>query len=96
MSKPDVVFINNVDQFANAIENWHKQKIKVLEELMKIPEGELQVGIDGEEPLFIKLHGIAHSAFITGVSMALMEFISLPFVTEIEDNNSPTLDNSIH
>jgi len=84
MTDKDTVEIQDLNHFVTALVSWHEKKVKVLEHMLNVPEG-VETEMSGQAP--IKLIGDALIGFRTGISLALMELGTLPFVTVYEEPN---------
>lgn len=76
---PQLVHIQNLDQFIALISHWHGQKVKVLEHMLTLPEGTAMQINEGND---IVMEGQMLEGFKAGLGLALMELGELPFVTE--------------
>ena len=87
-----LVPVEDLDTFVAILSAWHEQKVAVLEHMMHIPDGsEVQVN-DGAVQV---LSGEYLTGFMLGVSVALMELGTLPFLTELPSANlGQFLDNT--
>ena len=73
--------IQDINQFASLVANWHQAKMGALKHLLEVPEGTtFTVGEDK-----VVLEGAVLAGFKFGVELAIMQFSYLPFVAEIED-----------
>lgn len=79
---PQLVHIQNLDQFIALISHWHGQKVKVLEHMMAMPEGTAMQINEGND---IVMEGQMLEGFKAGLGLALMELGELPFVTEYSE-----------
>ena len=79
----DTLVIKDVNQFVQILVAWHSEKVKVLEHMLLIPDGTV-MELDGTDH---NLTGDMLIGFRAGLSVALAELGSLPFMyeTEVED-----------
>ena len=82
-TKPETIEVNDLDKFVKLLANWHSSKVKVLEHMLLIPDGTV-MELDGTDH---NLTGDMLIGFRAGLSVALAELGSLPFMyeTEVED-----------
>lgn len=80
-TKDPIITMSDIDQFAYLLAKWHKEKVKVLEHVLDVPE-ETVLNLNGTE---ITLSGDVLAGFQAGLSVALMELGNLPFVVETTD-----------
>lgn len=73
------VLIEDLDQFVVLLTDWHEHKVKILEKMMEIPEGS-EATFGDQEPKV--LTGDYREGFVMGLSLALIELGSLPFISE--------------
>lgn len=78
---PDIIEITDVNQFVGILAAWHSKKVAVLEHMLQVPEG-TEMSVDGQDPLI--LTGDMLAGVKAGISIALMELGSLPFIAETE------------
>lgn len=76
-----VLPIQDINHFAALLRDWHTGKVSLLEHMLTIPDGTEMV-IDGGDPK--PLTGDTLTGFKAGLSLALMELGTLPFVYETE------------
>jgi hypothetical protein len=80
----DRVPVTDLNQFVHLLAQWHRRKVQALEHLLQIPEGfKVQIG---DEPEFEVTDDI-RKGFLLGIELALMEFGTLPFSVETEDDS---------
>jgi hypothetical protein len=88
-AQPDVLPIENMDQFVQILTAWHGERCAVVQQLLEVPEGsEFQVG---DAPSLV-LAGSMLDAFKLGIEMTMMQLGELPFVAETEDHPTPPAD----
>lgn len=78
---PETVEITDVNQFVGILTDWHAQKVAILEHMLQVPDGTEMV-VDDDTPII--LTGDMLTGVRAGISLALMELGSLPFVAEME------------
>lgn len=83
---PETLEVNDLDHFVRLLTGWHTTKVNVLRHILSVPTG-TAVEINGEE---LVLDGDLHKGFVAGVTVALAELGSLPFVAETEDQQAET------
>lgn len=76
---PETLCVENIDHFIALLFAWHENKVKTLEHMMAIPEG-TEVSINDEAP--VALSKDLYKGFQIGLSLALLEFGTLPFMAE--------------
>lgn len=83
LPEPDLVPVDNLDQFVRMLVHWHQHKVKELLHYQQVPEGiEVTISsIDGSEVTHL-LAGDLRKGFILGIEAALMGLGSLPFAVE--------------
>lgn len=75
----DMLLIDDVDQFAVLITDWHSRKVAVLEHMMSVPAG-TEMEVSGEcEPTTLILTADILDGFRAGLGLALIELGELPF-----------------
>lgn len=79
---PDTVPVESLDTFVQLLSHWHASKVKVLEHMLTIPPG---TEADLESFGTVVLSGDTHRGFVLGLSLALIELGTLPFVAEPTD-----------
>jgi hypothetical protein len=79
----DIIPVETIDQFAGMVGAWHKRKVSTLEHMLTIPPGtQVSVG-DGADQL---LEGDLLKGYLLGLTVAISEIRTLPFVVELEDD----------
>lgn len=80
--------IQDLDHFVYLLNGWHAQQVAELEHLLDIPEGaEVCLGdVEG-----ITLSGETHTAFVIGLTLALMKLGELPFMSEYAGSDDDQL-----
>lgn len=76
----DTLVIEDMNQFVQILVAWHSEKVKVLEHMLLIPDGTV-MELDGTDH---NLTGDMLIGFRAGLSVALAELGSLPFMYETE------------
>lgn len=79
---PDMLQVDNLDQFVKHLTNWHNSKVAMLKHMLKVPEGTEAELNEGEK---IILTGDMLKGFRVGITLGLSELGALPFVAELED-----------
>lgn len=78
---PEIVPVQNMDQFAAILGAWHTERIGKINQLLEVPEGTaFEVGEES-----VVLEGDTLKGFKFGLELALMQVGELPFVAELED-----------
>lgn len=75
----DTIEVESLDMFVRLLQQWHSSKVKVLEHMLEIPTG---TEADFEGLGKVNLVGDVRNGFIMGLSLALMELGTLPFVSD--------------
>lgn len=88
----DIKPIADLNEFVSHLTAWHQNRVQRIEQMLEIPEGAKASLNDGE---MVELSGDALTAFKIGLTTALSELGSLPFVIETDTNDLATPDNSI-
>lgn len=84
---PELVDVNSLDQFVQALVAWHRVKTDLLKHMQQIPEG-VEITADvGEGPQPIS--GDVMKGFKFGLAFALGELGTLPFEVEFEADDEP-------
>lgn len=95
-STPETLYVENIDHFIALLFAWHEGKVKTLEHMLTIPEG-TEVSFNDEPET--ALSGDVYKGFLIGLSLALLEFGSLPFMAEPapegDDDEAPTPDEPV-
>ena len=78
-TQPETLYVENIDQFIALLFAWHENKVKTMEHMLTIPEG-TEVSFSDEAPT--ALSGDVYKGFQIGLSLALLEFGTLPFMAE--------------
>lgn len=79
LANPGTVFVEDVDQFAILVSDWHAKKVAVLEHMLTVPPGtEMEITSEGA-PTTVTLAADILDGFKAGVGLALIELGSLPF-----------------
>lgn len=81
ITPPDTIEITDINQFVGILSEWHAKKVAILEHMLQVPDGTEMI-VDGGTPII--LTGDMLAGVRAGISMALMELGSLPFVAEME------------
>ena len=76
----DTLVIEDMNQFVQILVAWLSEKVKVLEHMLLIPDGTV-MELDGTDH---NLTGDMLICFRAGLSVALAELGSLPFMYETE------------
>lgn len=84
---PEVLHVESIDHFVQILSAWHQGKVKVLQHMLTIPPG-TEVSFNDKPAQ--KLDGDFHQGFIVGLSLALMEMDTLPFVFEATEPSPPS------
>ena len=85
ISIPEVIEVDNLDQFVQILTTWHAEKCAIVQHLLAVPEGTtFEIGDDS-----LVLSGPALAGFKFGIEMAMMQLGTLPFVAELEDEPVP-------
>lgn len=74
--------VNDLNTFVQYLTSWHEGKVALVGHMKSIPDG-TEVSMDNAEPTV--LTGDALKGFQLGISYALSELGTLPFVAELED-----------
>ena len=85
---PDIVPVNDLDKFVQILTAWHANQCAAVKHMLEMPEGStFHIGdaIDEEEVVLI---GDALKAFKLGIEMAMMQLGTLPFVAEMDDEET--------
>lgn len=85
-STAETLYVENMDHFIALLFAWHENKIKTLEHMLAIPEG-TEVSLNDE--LTLKLEGAAYTGYQMGLSLALIEVGTLPFMAEPVEPPTP-------
>lgn len=78
----DSVLVQDIDQFAAILTDWHQKKVATLQHMLKLPEGTSVAINDGEE---VALTPEMLDGFKLGIELSLMELGTLPFFSEIHN-----------
>lgn len=81
ITPPETIEITDTNQFVGLLTAWHDKKVAILEHILQVPEG-TEMTVDGGTPII--LTGDMLAGVQAGISMALMELGSLPFIAEME------------
>lgn len=81
ITPPETIEITDVNQFVGFLTAWHAKKVAILGHMLQVPEGTEMI-VDGGTPVI--LTGDMLAGVQAGISMALMELGTLPFVAEME------------
>jgi hypothetical protein len=84
----DTVPVEDMDQFVKLLSNWHTSKVGMLKHMYDIPEG-TEAELNGGDKVIMA--GDILKGFRMGITMALAELGSLPFVAELEDQEKAAL-----
>lgn len=79
----DTLEIRDLDHFIGLLTRWHTHKVDLIKKLHEIPETASVSINDGE---VYQVTGDFREGFKLGLSLALSELGSLPFVAELEDS----------
>lgn len=87
---PNIVPVQDIDQFAHVITAWHTQKMKELEQALAVPAG-VAVEVTDEQGTVeeVMLTGDALKAFRAGLSTAMAALGNLPFVSLDAEEEEP-------
>lgn len=86
---PATIEIEDLNQFVKMLAAWHSQKVKILEYMLKVPEGTEMI-IGEETPTTVILTGDMLVGLKAGIELSLIELGELPFQYETEDEAEPT------
>ena len=82
-----IVPIDDLDSFVRHLSAWHQSKVATVKHLLEVPEGAaFEIG-EGAEAKELVLTGDNLAGFRFGLEMALMQLGTLPFITEMEDED---------
>lgn len=85
----DLVAVDNIDQFAHLVTQWHEAKIAMLAHMKSIPDGTMMQFGEGQPEE--ALTGDLLKGFQLGLSFALNEMGDLPFTPEFEEAPAPAV-----
>lgn len=83
-SPNDVTPIDDVNELASKLIQWHSNRVARLNNMLEVPVG---TEVDFEDGETLTLEGPTHSAFRLGIEVALHELGRLPIVAEYEAND---------
>lgn len=85
---PDIVPVNDLDKFVQILTAWHANQCAAVQHMLTIPDGsKFEIGED-EAKQEVTLTGDVLVAFKLGVEMAMMQLGTLPFVAEMDDEET--------
>ena len=79
----EIVEMESLDEFVSALTNWHESRVALLEHMLQMPEGTPFSFNDGKDEY---LTGDLHRGFLVGLTVALGELGTLPFLSECEED----------
>lgn len=86
-NKKDLLEITDVNTFIELTQLWHGQRVAVVQHMKEIPVGTRVVPDEGESELL--LEGDVLRAYKLGISLALGQFLNLPFQDVPEEADEP-------
>lgn len=81
----ETVPVTDLDHFVKLLTGWHGNKIAMLKHMMAIPEGTEAELSDGDK---VTMTGDILKGFRMGLTIAMSELGTLPFVAEMEEQST--------
>ena len=85
VSDPDLLPINDLDQFIALLTDWHNRQVATVKHLKVVPEGIKLIIGEGEEAEEKVLEGEFLHGFQLGLDLSLNYLGTLPFMAEYVD-----------
>jgi len=83
----DTVEVTDMHQFIELLSRWHTNRISRMKHMLEVPEtAEVVIG-DAEA---VRMTGDFRKGFDLGITLALAELGTLPFVAELEEARNAT------
>lgn len=94
IQKRDVIPVDDLDTFIHIVTSWHQNKVKMVQHMLEVPEGQ---EVEYEDKTYVLVDDV-RQAFIIGVTVALSELGVLPFtsVTPQEKESTTTNEPTTH
>lgn len=83
---PNLVEVADLNQFVTMLTAWHSTKVALLKHMLNVPEGTLTAF---DEENYVSLSGDLRAGYQAGLTIALSELGTLPFLAELEQEDSP-------